>query len=206
MRPKICCDLADKAGQLDGIIKCSMQFDACVQASIIPSMIKILQNPTAPMGVKADITLALKYLTANSQRNRDGLIAANGLAHLIPLLQSASTEAQYNTARILRHMALASPPAQKRKALLAIVPLVEALKVQHSSDGAHSFYSWLRIYVSWVCTEQCTGTQASALFLLLQLLSRNCLSYRADMPEQIPTVQFACQLVFSRCICLNPPA
>ena len=92
-------------------------------------MVAVLRNPTAPIGVKADITRGLKHLTANSARNREQLVAGGGLLHLIPLLQSESAEAQYNTARILRHLALGSPPEHKVAALAAIVPLVETLKV-----------------------------------------------------------------------------
>lgn len=92
-------------------------------------MVAVLKNPTAPVGVKADVTLGLKHLTASSQRNRDALVAADGLLHLIPLLKADSAEAQYNTARILRHLALGSPPEHKAAALPAIVPLVETLKV-----------------------------------------------------------------------------
>ncbi|KAK9794963.1 hypothetical protein WJX73_006109 [Symbiochloris irregularis] len=100
------------------------------QAGIVAGMVAVLKHPTAPLGVKADVTLGLKHLTASSQRNRDALININqGLAYLIPLLQSDSAEAQYNTARILRHLALGSVPQQSSHVLPAIVPLVEALKM-----------------------------------------------------------------------------
>lgn len=38
---------------------------------------------------------------------------------------------QYNTARTLRHLALGSQPAHKKAALPAVVPLTQALQVNH---------------------------------------------------------------------------
>ena len=90
----------------------------------------VLKQPSAPAGVKGEATLGLKHLTASSQRNRDALIAARGLAHLPPLLQSPDVEAQYNTARILRHLAMGPRSARKQSALRAITALVQALKVR----------------------------------------------------------------------------
>lgn len=100
-----------------------------LQAGIVAGLVAVLRQPSAPIGVKADVTLGLKHLTASSQRNRDALVNSGGLMALVPLLLADSAEAQYNTARILRHLALGSPPEHKIAVLPAIVPLVEALKV-----------------------------------------------------------------------------
>ena len=57
---------------------------------------RVLGNPLAPPGVKADVTLGLKHLTASSQRNRDSFMACGGLQFLVPQLAADSAEAQYN--------------------------------------------------------------------------------------------------------------
>ena len=67
-----------------------------VQAGIIISLVRVLANPLTPPGVKADVTLGLKHLTASSQRNRDSFMACGGLQHLVPQLSADSAEAQYN--------------------------------------------------------------------------------------------------------------
>ncbi|KAK9812888.1 hypothetical protein WJX72_005286 [[Myrmecia] bisecta] len=100
------------------------------QAGIIPGLVSVLKQPCAPPAATARASLALKHLTASSQRNREALVVAGGLRHLIPLLTAAGhDEAQYNSCRILRHIALGRQPAHKAAALHAVVPLVEALKV-----------------------------------------------------------------------------
>ena len=67
-----------------------------LQAGVVQGLVKVLCNPLAPPGVKTDVTLGLKHLTASSQRNRDAFVAHGGLEPLTAMLAAPSAEAQYN--------------------------------------------------------------------------------------------------------------
>lgn len=45
---------------------------------------------------------------------------------------------QYNTARTLRHLALGCQPAHKKAALPAVIPLTQALQVNHLCCVMHA--------------------------------------------------------------------
>ena len=63
---------------------------------MVQGLVKVLCTSLAPPGVKSDVTLGLKHLTASSQRNRDAFVSCGGLEPLIAQLNAPSAEAQYN--------------------------------------------------------------------------------------------------------------
>ena len=95
----------------------------------------ILKHPSANPKVKAQASLALKHLTATSQRNRDAFVASGGLTHLRQLLIEGSDEAQYNAARTLRHLALGQRAEHRTAALESVEALVGCLKVGRKMIG-----------------------------------------------------------------------
>ena len=84
-----------RATQVDWLPS-SWNLACCVQAGAVQGLVKVLCHSLAPPGVKADVTLGLKHLTASSQRNRDAFIACGGLEPLVAMLAAPSAEAQYN--------------------------------------------------------------------------------------------------------------
>ena len=57
------------------------------RSGIVASLVEVIKQPLGDPELKEEATLGLKHLTSSSQRNRDALLSANGLPHLMKLVR-----------------------------------------------------------------------------------------------------------------------